>query len=204
MSPERPNDPPCSFGRTDHARRRLLGAAVIAAADLMLPAAARGEDSPASEARPAPGDVFVFAEGDREGEPIAPDDIPAGGPQVQAWPMDPRSKLVRDGSRLNQVLLLRLDPATLDEETRPRAAGGIVAYSAICSHAGCPVTGWVDGEETQVLKCFCHNSEYDPRRGARVVFGPAPRHLAALPIKLVDGTLVVAGKFIGKVVPQQS
>ena len=118
--------------------------------------------------------------------------------------MDPTTKVVRDGSRLNQVLLLRLDPTSLDDDTRPRSADGILAYSAICSHAGCPVTGWVQSEETQVLKCFCHNSEYDPRRTAEVVFGPAPRHLAALPVKIVDGSLIVAGKFFGSVVPQQS
>jgi len=137
------------------------------------------------------------------GETIAPGDVPKGGPQVPAWPMDPSTRVVRDGSRLNQVLLLRLDPSKLDDDTRPRSAEGIVAYSAICSHAGCPVTGWVEEDGVQVLKCFCHNSEYDPHQGARVVFGPAPRHLAALPISIVDGALVAAGKFIGKVVPQQ-
>ena len=54
-----------------------------------------------------------------------------------------------------------------------------------------------------MLKCFCHNSEYDPRQNATVVFGPAPRKLAALPVKIADGMLVVASPFIGKVVPQQ-
>ncbi|MGO8917938.1 MAG: ubiquinol-cytochrome c reductase iron-sulfur subunit [Stellaceae bacterium] len=116
-----------------------------------------------------------------------------------AWPFDPAKKIARDGSRLNQVLLLRLDPASLDEVTRPRAADGIVAYSAICAHAGCPVTGWVEDEGKRVLKCFCHNSEYDPRQEAQVVFGPAPRHLAALPVRIVDGALTVSGGFIGKV-----
>ena len=59
-----------------------------------------------------------------EGEAIAPADIPPGGPQVMAWPMDPTTKVVRDGSRLNQVLLLRLDPEEFDEDTRPRSAEG--------------------------------------------------------------------------------
>ena len=54
-----------------------------------------------------------------------------------------------------------------------------------------------------MLKCFCHNSEYDPRQNAKVVFGPAPRHLAALPVKAEGPALVAAGTFIGKVVPQQ-
>ena len=118
--------------------------------------------------------------------------------------MDPATKVVRDGSRLNQVVLLRLDPASCDEDTRAHSADGIVAFSAICSHAGCPVTGWVVGEGgRQVLKCFCHNSEYDPTQNAAVVFGPAPRKLAALPVKIAGGLLVVASPFIGRVVPQQ-
>jgi Rieske Fe-S protein len=184
--------------------RRALCAALVGGAGLsLLPPAVAQDDKPGSEERPQRGDLFVFAEGDREGEMIAPGDIPEGGPQIPAWPMDPKTRVVRDGSRLNQVLLLRLDPGKLDDDTRPRSADGILAYSAICSHAGCPVTGWVEADGVQVLKCFCHNSEYDPRQGARVVFGPARRHLAALPVTIVDGALVAADRFIGSVVPQQ-
>jgi Rieske Fe-S protein len=53
-----------------------------------------------------------------------------------------------------------------------------------------------------VLKCFCHLSEYDPRRSAAVVGGPAPHPLAALPVAIVGGTLTVAGKFVGNLMPQ--
>jgi len=185
-------------------RRVFLRAALASGIGLsLLPAALAEEEKPGSDERPQPGDRFVFAEGNREGEVIAPADIPQGGPPIQAWPVDPTTKVVRDGSRLNQVLLLRFKPEELDDDTRPRSAEGVVVYSAICAHAGCPVTGWIEDRGMQVLKCFCHNSEYDPRREAEVVFGPAPRRLAALPVKIVDGALVAAGKFIGSVVPQQ-
>ena len=109
--------------------------------------------------------------------------------------------MIRNGSRLNEVLVVRLDPAELDDETRSRAADGIVAYSVICSHAGCPVTGWLKGAagDNDVLKCFCHNSEFDPRQGAQVVFGPATRRLAALPLATAGGSLTVAATFVGKV-----
>ncbi len=160
------------------------------------------EAKPGSDERPQPGDVLVFAEGEHEGTIITPADVKAGGEPILAWPMDPKSKLVRDGSRLNEVVLVALDPKELDAETAPRAADGIVAYSAICTHAGCPVTGWVPAEEQggmHVLKCFCHNSEYDPRRQATVIFGPAPRHLAALPIKIAEGAITVVKGFTGKV-----
>jgi Rieske Fe-S protein len=185
------------------ARRGLLHAALVAGVGLSLPRAvlAKG-DEPNRAAPPEPGDVFVFTLGDRAGETIAPRDLPLGGPQIAAWPKDPKANLVRNGSPFNQVLLLRLDPHQLDEATAVRSADGVLAYSSLCAHAGCPVTGWVKDHGTTVLKCFCHLSEYDPRRSAAVVSGPAPHPLAALPVAVVGGTLVVAGKFIGDLMPQ--
>jgi rieske iron-sulfur protein len=185
------------------ARRGLLRAAFVASVGLSLPRPALAEgDRPSSEEPPEPGDLFVVAHGNHAGETIAPSDIPLGGPQISAWPMDPKSKVIRKGSPLNQVLLLRLEPQELDEHTAARSADGIVAYSGLCTHAGCPVIGWVKDQGTMVLKCFCHQSEFDPRHGAAVVFGPAPRHLAALPVEIVSGTLTVAGKFIGSTMPE--
>jgi Rieske Fe-S protein len=181
------------------ARRCFLKAAVVAGLGLAAVDETTGEGSSAADERPQAGDRFVFAEGDHEGSEIKPGDLPLGGPQVMAWPKDPKSGVVRDGSRLNQVLLLRLNPASLGGDTQSRAAEEIVAYSAICTHEQCPVTGWVEDEGRHVLKCFCHNSEFDPRSEAEVISGPAPRRLPALPIKIVNGALVAAGAFIGKV-----
>jgi Rieske Fe-S protein len=80
-----------------------------------------------------------------------------------------------------------------------------VAYSAVCTHAGCSITGWLKAEsgDKDVFKCFCHNSEFNPRQNAQVVFGPAPRRLAALPIQITDGLLTVAAGFVGKLGGQQ-
>jgi rieske iron-sulfur protein len=127
-------------------------------------------------------------------------------PPLHAWPKDPKTAVVRDGSRLNEILVIRFDPAELDDDTRARAVDGIVAYSAICTHAGCPVTAWVKGEagDKNVLKCMCHNSEYDARASAQVVFGPAPRRLAALPLAISGDSLAVAAPFAGKVGAQQT
>jgi Rieske Fe-S protein len=113
-----------------------------------------------------------------------------------AWPMEPAGSLVRNGSRLNKVVLVRLDPATLAEQTQARAAEGIVAYSAICPHAGCEVNGWV--AEQRILECPCHNSRYDPGNAAAIVDGPTTRALAALPLKIVEGKLAVAAAFVGR------
>jgi len=90
-------------------------------------------------------------------------------------------------------MLLRLDPGTLTADTRARSADGVVAYTSICTHTGCDVDTWMAAE--QLISCPCHDSVFDPRDGGRVVDGPAPRVLPALPLKVVDGKLVVAGPF---------
>ncbi|MDE2377200.1 Rieske 2Fe-2S domain-containing protein [Bradyrhizobium sp.] len=186
-------------------RSLLLGALAGTACLAGSRQAVAEDDQPGADERPQKGDILVFTDGDREGAVVRSADLSLGGPPVHAWPKDPRTSVVRSGSRLNEILIVRLDPAELDEQTRSRAADGIVAYSAICAHAGCPVTGWVksDAGDKVVFKCMCHNSEYDPRESAQVVFGPAPRRLAALPLALNDGALTVAGAFIGKVGAQQ-
>jgi Rieske Fe-S protein len=146
---------------------------------------------------PQIGDRFVFFSGPKKGEVVKVDDLPLGGPQAQAFPADPKSGLVRDGSRLNLVILARFDPAQLSEETRARSASGVVVYSAVCTHQGCPVVMW--SSEHDVLVCSCHASQYNPKDGAEVVWGPAPRALPALPVKIEDGTPVVAASFTGRV-----
>src|SRR5262249_34927211 len=150
---------------------------------------------PAS-ARPKEEDFLSAIETDTA-DGLEHKDIPIGGPPVLAWPMDPASKTVRKDSRLNKILLLRLDPATLVGATKDRAADGVVAYSAICPHAGCEGNGWV--AEPQILECSCHYSHYNPREGAAVMDGPASRALPALPLKLVGGKLAVAKPFTSRV-----
>jgi rieske iron-sulfur protein len=178
-------------------RRRLLQATLATGFVASFSRYAEAAPKSAKNERPQEGDRFVFASGDKEGTEIKPDDLQQGGPQVLAWPMDPETKTVRDGSRLNQVLLVRLDPTGFDDATKPHAADGIVAYSATCTHAQCPVTGWI--EEKKVFHCPCHQSEFDPRQDGKAVFGPAPRSLPALPLKISDGVLVAAGIFTGRV-----
>jgi rieske iron-sulfur protein len=195
--------PSCS----DRTRRALIltalatGACIAASRSVV----AADDDPPGSDERPQKDDLLVVSEGEHAGDIIKPQDLKPGGPPLRAWPKDSKTSVIRKGSRLNEVLVVKLDPAELDDDTRSRAADGIVAYSAICAHAGCPVTAWVKGAagDKDVFKCVCHNSEYDPRQGAQVVFGPAPRRLAALPLAMADGSLTVAGPFVGKVGAQQ-
>ena len=173
-------------------RRGFLTVVSVLGLDLAaLPAWAQ----PASE-RPKEEDFLVSIESETP-DALELKDIPIGGPPVLAWPMNPASNTVRKDSRLNKILLVRLDPATLVGSTKDRAADGVVAYSAICPHAGCEVNGWV--AEQQILECSCHYSHYNPREGAAVMDGPASRALPALPLKLVDGKLAVAKPFTSRV-----
>ena len=139
----------------------------------------------------------MFFSGDRKGEIIRRDDLPMGGPQILAYPMDPATETVRNGSRLNQVLLIRLEPDQLSKDASVNAVEGVMAYSAACTHQACPVSMWKKDEG--VLYCACHGSEYDPKDAAKVVGGPAPRRLAMLPLKLEEDVLVAAGPFTGSV-----
>jgi rieske iron-sulfur protein len=176
-------------GRTT--RRDVLALASMAGFEAVAGSIAAFAE-PADE-RPKRGDFLVPIEG-TEMRPLAPADISAV--PLLAWPMDPAQKVVRNGSRLNKVLLVALDPSTLVGATRERAAAGVVAYSAICPHAGCEVSGWVAGQD--VIECACHNSRYNPRDAAAVIDGPSPRALSALPLEAMDGKLVVAKPFIGR------
>ena len=178
-------------------RRTVLQAAVGTGLGLLLTTHTQAQDAEPRNARPQAGDHFIIASGERKGATLTPDDLLPGGPPVTVYPVDPQTRVVRDGSRLNQVLLIHLDPAELSAATRAHAPQGIVAYSAVCTHEGCDV--WLWQGEGKILKCPCHDSEFDPKDGARVVTGPAPRRLPTLPLKIVDGVLMAAGGFASRV-----
>lgn len=178
----------------EYPRRAVLGAGMAILPLLAVPAGA--EEDEAASARPQAGDHLVFLTGDKEGQPIHVDDLELGGMQVQAYPADPSGK-VRDGSRLNLLIVIRLGNEGLTDETRARAADGVLAYSGVCTHQACPVNMW--SKEIENFVCSCHGSSYDPKDGAEVTGGPAPRRLAALPLRSENGLLIVAAGFIGRV-----
>jgi rieske iron-sulfur protein len=159
----------------------------------------KSQENPAA-ARPKEGDFLVKA-GDAAGTPLTPADIAAGAKQTVAWAMDPADKTQRSGSRLNRVVVVRIDAEKMTAETKARAVDGIVAYSGICSHAGCDVTDWIADDQT--LFCACHSSRFDPRDGAKVLEGPATHALPALPLKIVDGKLAVAKPFTARITFEQ-
>ncbi|WP_457632247.1 QcrA and Rieske domain-containing protein [Oceanithermus desulfurans] len=190
--------------KTDTTRRAIVGATVgvglgLGAISMLVPIGAlkpKKEVTPETEP-PKKGDVFVFAEGDKKGDEITFADLPKGGPFVLAFPKDPKTGVIKNGERNNMVLLIRLDPGELSPETAEYAADGTVAYSAICTHLGCTVSDWVADKGD--LLCPCHKGIYDPRQGAKVVGGPPPRPLPALPIQTEGDKPVCAGGFTSPV-----
>jgi ubiquinol-cytochrome c reductase iron-sulfur subunit len=71
---------------------------------------------------------------------------------------------------------------------------GIVAYSKICTHVGCPVALYE--QTTHHILCPCHQSTFDATRGAEVIFGPAARPLPQLPLATdAQGFLVAASDY---------
>ena len=181
-------------------RAALAGAAGLCTGIYGLPAFAQ-IPSEATRTRPQPGDLLVKTDDDGR-RPLTVSDVLLGEKPVMAWPLDPTGETLRSGSRLNKVLLLRLDLDGLEPQTREFAAAGVLAYSAICPHTGCEVSTWHAGP--QILECPCHYSHYDPKAGAKVLSGPSPRRLAALPLKTgEDGRLAVAQPFVGRVGFQQ-
>jgi ubiquinol-cytochrome c reductase iron-sulfur subunit len=107
------------------------------------------------------------------------------------------------------IILVRLDPATLrlPASRRTWAPEGILAYSKICTHAGCAIALYraplfQPVEQPPGLVCPCHYSTFDPASGGTVVFGPAGRALPQLPLRIDrSGNLRAGGTFSGPVGP---
>ena len=93
------------------------------------------------------------------------------------------------------VLLMRLDENIIEsQKQRDWGYHGIVAYSKICTHVGCPV-GLYE-QTTHHLLCPCHQSTFDVTQDAKVIFGPAKRPLPQLQITVDDeGYLVSKAPF---------
>jgi len=187
-------------------KRLLIGAAGAAGAALgaalVVPAASFGPvlDTESFYYSPWRRDRRLV---DEDGRPYAVDEIEQGT-FYTAYPEDAyRDELAAP------LVVVRLDPEELEMPAGRRGwtPEGIVAYSKICTHAGCAIALYRDpkfpaAEPGRALVCPCHYSTFDPARGAEVTFGPAGRPLPQLPL-LVDseGDLRAAGQFSGPVGP---
>ena len=147
----------------------------------------------------APGDQLVYAKGGQQGDLLQASAFQVGD-AVLAYPKG------KTKNQANLVQLIRLKEAEYKPPTRLDLTDqGFVAYSAICTHLGCTVS-WVRNNkspDTSYTECFCHNSIYNPARGAKVIGGPAPIPLAQIGVKVTkDGTLAFTSGFSGPIGPQ--
>jgi ubiquinol-cytochrome c reductase iron-sulfur subunit len=134
---------------------------------------------------------------DPDGTPIKASDVTIGS----AFHVIPEGLNELHEGKLNEkakavVLLMRLDPASLNPSAGRENWGynGIVAYSKICTHVGCPVALYE--QQTHHLLCPCHQSTFDLTQECKVIFGPASRPLPQLPIAVDDeGYLVATSDF---------
>jgi ubiquinol-cytochrome c reductase iron-sulfur subunit len=130
-----------------------------------------------------------------DGSPIRPEDVSVGG-QMTVYPDVPGGNSNEHAD--SPTLLIRLrgeDAATLQGRLHERGndgrmAGDLVAFSKICTHAGCPASLYE--QQTKRLLCPCHQSQFSIVDNAEPIFGPATRKLPMLPIAVDDGGYVVA------------
>ncbi|MGY2002475.1 QcrA and Rieske domain-containing protein [Blastococcus sp. SYSU DS1024] len=130
-----------------------------------------------------------------EGQRIRAAEVPIGGFGT-VWPEGAARQ------DLAAVVLVRLSaqvaqpPTVLDWVVGDR----LVAYSKVCTHAGCPVGLYQ--EDSDSLFCPCHQATFDAARGAVPTFGPASRPLPQLPLGVdEDGFLVAIGDFPAPIGP---
>jgi ubiquinol-cytochrome c reductase iron-sulfur subunit len=99
------------------------------------------------------------------------------------------------------LMIIRIEPDNIkDKREREWAHEGIVAFSKICTHVGCPISLYE--QQTHHVLCPCHQSTFDLSDGGRVIFGPAGHALPQLRISVNDnGYLEALGDFTEPVGP---
>ena len=155
---------------------------------------------------PLPGDKLrttLWHKGSRivldvTGAPVRPSDLPVGG-LVSAMPADLPEVQEAEGN-LNEraksvIILVRMSPEEIISQQGgtpedPWDYQGVLAFSKICTHVGCPIALYE--QRTHHLLCPCHQSTFDLADSANVVFGPAARALPQLPITVDEAGFLVA------------
>jgi ubiquinol-cytochrome c reductase iron-sulfur subunit len=146
-----------------------------------------------------------------DGSPIRPEDVSVGG-QMTVFPGIPGGATNQYGDSPTLLIHLReQDAQTLraniatakkDNASPPVVDGmweNFVAYSKICTHAGCPASLYE--QQTNRLLCPCHQSQFAITDRAKPIFGPAHRKLPMLPLELEDGVFVAGSDYLEAVGP---
>ncbi len=169
---------------------------------------------------PAPGDVLfhtIWTEGmrvvnDVAGTPIKPEWIEIGQlinaePEIfydperyDSEPIEGVQLQVEKGKAALIVVRMEPDDITPSKGRENWGVDGILAYSKICTHVGCPISLWE--QQTHHLLCPCHQSTFDLADNGKVIFGPAARALPQLPLAVdKEGYLIATSDFTEPVGP---
>jgi ubiquinol-cytochrome c reductase iron-sulfur subunit len=176
-------------------RRLILGAAGLAGtgaiAAASAPVTALGPSARFLDESPWRRGVLLV---DEEDAPVVADDLEVGS-FLTAFPQGADKREL--GSPV-VVVRVRPDELELPADRRGWAPEGLLAFSRICTHAGCAVSlfrypTYEPGSSPPALVCPCHYSTFDVRRAAAVVLGPAGRPLPQLPLAIGPGRRLVAG-----------
>src|SRR5215467_5273043 len=125
--------------------------------------------------------------------PLRPADFAIPGQMITVVPDGYQDNL--DALAKATTIILKFAPGQLQSPTNLNwTVDGIVAYSKICTHVGCPVALYE--QTTHHILCPCHQSTFDATRGAQVIFGPAARPLPQLPLGTdAQGYLIAASDY---------
>ncbi|HEX8632322.1 MAG TPA: Rieske 2Fe-2S domain-containing protein [Catenuloplanes sp.] len=134
-----------------------------------------------------------------DGTPVRPDEVSVGG-QITVFPGIPHGASNRYADSPTLLFHLRGSDAQLAREANGGTLnegamwGDYIAYSKVCTHAGCPPSLYE--QQTNRLLCPCHQSQFLITDNARPIFGPASRKLPQLPITLdSEGYFVAASDY---------
>jgi ubiquinol-cytochrome c reductase iron-sulfur subunit len=146
-----------------------------------------------------------------DGTPIRPEEVSVGG-QMTVFPgipggatntyADSPTLLIHLRESDAQVLRDSIARSQILQDNLPVVAGmwqNFVAYSKICTHAGCPASLYE--QQTNRLLCPCHQSQFLITNQAKPIFGPAHRKLPMLPLDLENGVLVAKSDFLEPIGP---
>lgn len=102
----------------------------------------------------------------------------------------------------SSIILVRMNPNDFVQPPGQENwdVDGILAYSKICTHVGCPLSLYE--QTTKTMICPCHQSTFDLADGGKVIFGPAKRPLPQLPLEVdAEGYLAAQSDFTEPVGP---
>lgn len=194
-------------------RRKLIGfAGAGAIGALALPAIVSLADlgpKPGNGTRRATIERTIWTEGTRLVNDVTYEPIKASEMEIgQLVNAEPESlKKLKDAAQQDAkakaaIIIVRMDPDSIKipDSRKDWQVGGILSYSKICTHVGCPISLWE--QQTHHLLCPCHQSTFDLGDSGAVVFGPAARSLPQLPITVdSDGYLRARSDFTVPVGP---